>query len=79
MTALRVVVVDEEPQETPEEPVVQPTGVVELLHKVERKVYDHEVFMSFVTDDAAIDFTIWWGMFGKDLFLKWLAENGDQT
>lgn len=46
-----------------------------VLREVTRTVKEHEVFLSFVSDETAISFTEWLASGeGWDAFLRWLDQ-----
>jgi hypothetical protein len=48
---------------------------VKLETEVKRRMYDHEVLLSFNDDDGAYAFDEWWNKIGSTLFNEFLKEH----
>ena|GEM_PF-6748267 len=42
--------------------------------EITRKINNHEVFLSFNSDEHAYAFHDWWGVEGGERFIEWLTE-----
>jgi hypothetical protein len=59
---------------------VKPFTAVDLPRQLPAKdVADHQVFMSFVNDDDAIDFREWWDDAGALAFAEWLVWKREEN
>lgn len=52
--------------------------MIDLQHQIHkeftREVYDHEILISFNSDEGAYSFSDWWCVAGQKLFEGWVNE-----
>jgi hypothetical protein len=50
---------------------------VSMPDEIRRRVYEHEILLSFARDDDATLFMYWWTKRGKKDFAKWREKNSE--
>ena len=45
----------------------------DMPRQIDREIHDHEVMLSFNSDDHAYAFDEWWGQEGQQQFLGWVT------
>jgi len=55
-----------------------PVLYVNMPDEIRRRVYNHEVLLSFGRDDDAVMFIYWWNQRGKRLFDEWRECNFEE-
>lgn len=49
---------------------------VSFPEEIVRRLYDHEILLSFYDDEASLKFDEWWNEVGMYEFGAWLASQG---